>query len=107
MAKNQVAAAAAVASIAAGMVAVDIGGKQVAVPTDETMRKDGMTSLSSRIRHLSGLGVSTSVVSKIVKRENGEHPLYQHVRNVLNTPLKGAAAGLAAASKTSETPSKD
>lgn len=97
-------AAAAAVAIAAGMVAVDIGGKQTQVPTDETMRADGMESLSSRIRHLSGLGVSTAGIAKIVKRENGEPPLYQHVRNVLNTPLKGRAATPAPSPAASETP---
>jgi len=57
-------------------------------PTDEQMRKDGMEVLSARIRHLKGLGASTSDIVKIVRRSNGESPRYQHVRNVLNTPLK-------------------
>lgn len=58
------------------------------LPTDEQMRESGMTSLSARIRHLHSLGVSTSEIAKTVKRENGEHPRYQHVRNVLMTQLK-------------------
>lgn len=57
-------------------------------PTDEAMVKDGMETLSSRIRHLESLGCKTSQIAKIVKRSNGEHPRYQHVRNVLITPLK-------------------
>lgn len=81
--KGNVAVAAMVSSVA-------VAAATVVYPTDETMRKDGMVTLSARIRHLSGMGASTSAISKIVKRENGAHPLYQHVRNVLNTPLKGA-----------------
>lgn len=77
--KNLATVAASAAIVAAG----------TDYPTDEAMRKDGMMTLSARIRHLSGLGASTSQIAKIVKRENGAHPLYQHVRNVLNTPLKG------------------
>lgn len=73
-------------------VEVSINGKNIQVPTDEAMRKSGMTSLSSRIRHLESLGCSTSQIRGIVIRANGEHPLYQHVRNVLNTPLKKADA---------------
>ena len=61
-----------------------------AFPTDEAMRADGMLTLSARIRHLSGLGAKTAEIAKIVKRSNGANPLYQHVRNVLNTPLKGS-----------------
>ncbi len=61
------------------------------IPTDEQMRADGLDSLSSRIRHLEALGVVPAEIRKIVKRENGEHPLYQHVRNVLKTPLKKVA----------------
>lgn len=57
-------------------------------PTDEAMRADGMSVLSARIRHLKGLGASTAEIAKIVRRSNGEAPRYQHVRNVLNTPLK-------------------
>lgn len=74
---------------AAVVVGAGIATSELVYPTDESMRKDGMNTLSARIRHLSGLGASTSQIAKIVKRENGAHPLYQHVRNVLNTPLKG------------------
>lgn len=73
-------------------VKVSIEGKEVAVPTDEAMREQGMATLSARIRHLSSLGIPTSGIAKIVKRSNGAHPLYQHVRNVLNTPLKSQEA---------------
>jgi hypothetical protein len=59
-------------------------------PTDAQMRADGMDSLSARIRHLAGLGVSTGDITRIVKRSNGEAPRYQHVRNVLKQPLKSA-----------------
>ena len=85
--------AAAAATLAAGMVlSKDKDGKPIQVPTDETMRADGMASLSARIRHLNGLGVPTAEIAKIVKRSNGAHPIYQHVRNVLNTPLKQPTA---------------
>ena len=50
---------------------------------------DGMTTLSARIRHLSSFGMKIGQIRSIVKRANGEHPIYQHVRNVLNTPLVG------------------
>jgi hypothetical protein len=56
-------------------------------PTDAQMRKQGMSTLSSRIRHLHALGMPTAEIVKVVKRGNGEHPKYQHVRNVLKQPL--------------------
>jgi hypothetical protein len=62
-------------------------------PTDAEMRKAGFETLSSRIRHLASLGVKTSEIAKLVVRENGERPKYQHVRNVLKQPLKRAAEG--------------
>lgn len=68
---------------------VEIGG--MLVPTDASMRKDGFDTLSARIRHLSSMGLKTADIRKVVLRENGEAPLYQHVRNVLNTPLKSQA----------------
>ncbi|MEB3025849.1 hypothetical protein [Parvimonas sp. M13] len=67
-------------------------GQEVTVdkkyPTDEEMRKT-MPALSQRIRHLHAMGMSMGDISRHVKRENGEHPKYQHVRNVLLQPLKG------------------
>lgn len=58
-------------------------------PTDAQLQKDGFDNLSKRIRRLSALGASTGQIAKIVKRANGEHPKYQHVRNVLITPVAG------------------
>lgn len=69
-------------------VEVQIEGKNVAVPTDAAMIKMGMTSLSSRIRHLDALGVPTARIRDVVLRSNGQPPIYQHVRNVLKQPLK-------------------
>lgn len=69
-------------------VEVTVDGKKVQVPTDANMRSQGMDTISARIRHLSSLGVSTGDISRIVVRSNGQHPIYQHVRNVLKTPLK-------------------
>lgn len=63
----------------------------VAYPTDAEMVEAGFDNLSKRIRHLSSLGAKTGEIAKIVKRSNGENPRYQHVRNVLLTPLKRAA----------------
>lgn len=57
-------------------------------PTDEELATQGFDNLSKRIRQLSALGAKTGEIAKIVKRSNGEHPRYQHVRNVLLTPLK-------------------
>jgi hypothetical protein len=59
-------------------------------PTDVDMRNDGLETLSARIRHLSSLGCPTAEIARIVVRGNGAHPKYQHVRNVLKQPLKGA-----------------
>ncbi len=71
--------------------AVVVATPATSYPTDEAMRESGMTVLSARIRHLKGMGASTSEITKIVRRSNGESPRYQHVRNVLNTPLKRVA----------------
>lgn len=60
-----------------------------AFSTDGALIKKGHLTLSARIRALQAEGATTGQISRIVKRSNGEHPLYQHVRNVLNTPLKG------------------
>lgn len=85
----------AVATAIAATVGVTVEGKEIQVPTDETMRSEGMDTLSARIRHLNSLGVSKGDISRIVKRSNGAHPLYQHVRNVLNTPLKASTPAVA------------
>lgn len=61
-------------------------------PTDAELRTQGFDSLSARIRQLSALGAKTGEIAKIVIRSNGEHPRYQHVRNVLLTPLKKPVA---------------
>jgi hypothetical protein len=66
-------------------------------PTDAELREQGFTTLSSRIRQLASLGMSKGDISRSVVRENGEHPRYQHVRNVLNTPLKTPQASEPAA----------
>lgn len=58
------------------------------VPTDEQMVADGLVSLSQRIRFLASMGLGCAEITKVVKRSNGEHPRYQHTRNVLLTPLK-------------------
>ena len=58
-------------------------------PTDAKLQKDGYDNLSKRIRRLSALGATTGQIAKIVRRSNGEHPKYQHVRNVLITPVAG------------------
>ena len=57
--------------------------------SDAALRKQGMVTLSARIRALHAEGAKTGEIAKIVIRENGEHPKYQHVRNVLKQPLKG------------------
>lgn len=90
---NVVAAAATVASSAIVAQTLDANGDAPnqgveLFPTDATMRGNGMASLSARIRHLRSLGAKRGTIVKIVKRENGESPKYQHVRNVLLTPLK-------------------
>lgn len=77
---------------AAEMIQVTVDGKKIEVPSDAAMRADDMSTLSARIRHLAGLNVPTAEIRKIVRRANGEEPLYQHVRNVLNTPLKRQAS---------------
>lgn len=64
----------------------------IVYPTDEQLVERGFDNLSKRIRELSRLGAKTGEIAKIVRRSNGEHPKYQHVRNVLNTPLKKAEA---------------
>lgn len=47
-------------------------------------------TLSSRIRALAAEGKSRSEIVKIVSTEQGRDIRYQHVRNVLVTPMKKA-----------------
>lgn len=60
-------------------------------PSDAELVAQGHDNLSKRIRALAAMGCKTGAIAKIVLRSNGEHPRYQHVRNVLNTPLKTVA----------------
>lgn len=49
-------------------------------------------TLSSRIRELAAEGKTRSEIVKIVSAETGKAVRYQHVRNVLVTPLKKVEA---------------
>lgn len=66
-----------------------------AFPTDAKLVADGFDNLSKRIRRLAAMGATTGQIAKIVYRSNGEHPKYQHVRNVLITPVKALATPVA------------
>lgn len=48
----------------------------------------GLTSISSKIRHLNSEGFSRGDISRIMTELEGRLVRYQHVRNVLITPLK-------------------
>lgn len=60
--------------------------------TDGALREMGLDSLSARIRYLHAMGLKTAEITKIVRRSNDEAPRYQHVRNVILTPLKKVEA---------------
>lgn len=64
-------------------VAVAVETPAVIYPTTEAMIAMGLTTKSSRIRHLHALGMKTG---PIAKQECGG--LYQHAFNVINKPLK-------------------
>jgi hypothetical protein len=49
-------------------------------------------SSSAAIRFLASQGLSTGAISKIGKTKAGVQMRFQHVRNVLKTPLKGRAS---------------
>lgn len=49
---------------------------------------DGMKTKSERIRYLASLGHKTSSIGKYLTTVYGKLVRYQHVRNVLKTPLK-------------------
>lgn len=53
---------------------------------------DGMQTKSDRIRFLSSLGYKNGPIAKFLSSVYGKEVRYQHVRNVLKTPLKKVAA---------------
>lgn len=62
--------------------------KEVQVQTTEAEVK---RTTSSRIRELHAEGKTKSEIVKLITAERGKPILYQHVRNVLMTPLKRPA----------------
>lgn len=48
-----------------------------------------LPTVSARIRYLSEQGYSRSEITKLIKNAHGGDLRYQHVRNVLMTPLVG------------------
>jgi hypothetical protein len=68
----------------------------IVLTQDQQDAFDKMTNKSSRIRFLSSLGYKNGPIAKFLTKvyyPNGEKTvLFQHVRNVLNQPLKTAAA---------------
>ena len=51
-----------------------------------------LETVSSRIRYLDSQGFSRSDITKLIPNAKGEKLLYQHVRNVLVTPVKTASS---------------
>lgn len=49
---------------------------------------DGLPTVSARIRYLHGEGYSRSDITKLIPNASGGTLRYQHVRNVLLTPLQ-------------------
>lgn len=60
---------------------------KVVFPSSEQMIKDGLTTKSSRIRHLHAMGMSVGAIAK--QETNG---LYQHAYNVIKKELKTGKA---------------
>lgn len=48
---------------------------------------DGLPTVSARIRYLDSEGFTRSQITKLITNAKGGKILYQHVRNVLVTPL--------------------
>jgi hypothetical protein len=85
------------ATVAAVATATEVVAAPVKIyPTEASLIDAGFDNLSKRIRQYAALGMSTAEIAKVVTRSNGEHPRYQHVRNVLNTPLKTVKADVPA-----------
>lgn len=57
-----------------------------ALTNNQVKQMDEMKTVSSKIRFLDGLGWTRSAIAKQLGKR------YQHVRNVLITPIKGTAA---------------
>lgn len=53
---------------------------------------DGMSTVSARIRYLNGEGYSNGEITKLIPNASGNKLRYQHVRNVLITPVTKARA---------------
>jgi hypothetical protein len=58
---------------------------EVAVPAFDQAHLDSLTQVSAKIRYLNSMGLSRGQIAKTTGK------LYQHVRNVLITPLKKAS----------------
>lgn len=57
-------------------------------PKQENFGLDKLPTKSAWIRHLNSLGKTRSEIVKIITEHQGKPILYQHVRNVLITPIK-------------------
>lgn len=53
---------------------------------------DKLTTVSARIRYLANEGYTRGQITKLIPNAKGGQLLYQHVRNVLITPVKTARA---------------
>ncbi len=62
--------------------------KQNTKVQNEQIDLSTLTTTSSKIRHLSSLGKTRVEIVKIISEHQGRPIRYQHVRNVLEQPLK-------------------
>lgn len=62
--------------------------KKVTSSKVENYGLDKLPTKSAMIRHLHSLGKTRSEIVKIITEFQGKPIIYQHVRNVLITPLK-------------------
>ncbi len=69
--------------------AKDTKGREVTKPQQKVL--DGMSTWSSKIRYMDAEGFTRTEIRAHLSKSRTKPMLYQHVRNVLVTPLTGPA----------------
>ena len=70
----------------------EVTATEVKMNATQTKAIDAMPTVSSRIRYLNDQGFTRGQITKLIPNAHGGKLLYQHVRNVLITPIAKAKA---------------